>query len=67
VGTFKRRHSPSKSDLQICAIAATALLTPVLSLAQNAATAEQIDEMVALLDRSLGEVLNELPPGTVRA
>ena len=30
-------------------------------------TAEQIDEMVAILDRSLGEVLNELPAGVGRA
>ena len=30
-------------------------------------TAEQIDEMVAILDRSLGEVLSELPAGAVRA
>ena len=29
-------------------------------------TAEQIDEMVAILDRSLGEVLDELPAGAVR-
>jgi len=44
VGQFKRRLSSSKYDFPLCAIAATALLTPVLSIAQE--PAEQIDEVV---------------------
>ena len=46
MGNFKRRSSHSNSDLPLCAIAATALLTPVLSLAQTVEPREQIDEVV---------------------
>jgi iron complex outermembrane receptor protein len=54
VGTFKRRNSHPNSDLPLCAIAATALFAPAISLAQNTPTeaaqpaqqAEQIDEVV---------------------